>query len=76
MEGCSTILALPLGHVGTNMWFDREYAHQVVEPDRTRTMMQMGSPSLWLGFAGTGASLLKTKQRWWEDPDFLTTKKE
>ena len=76
LEGSSMILSLPLGQVGSSIWFDRKYSEQILEPDRVASMMKLGSPSLWLGFSGTGQSLLKTKQRWWEDPDFLTTKKE
>jgi uncharacterized ferredoxin-like protein len=71
LEGASFVLGLPIGPVGQHRWFDRKTWTKVLSYEQ-RTMTQMtGAPNLFFAFSGGGNPILKSKQRWWEDPTFM-----
>jgi uncharacterized ferredoxin-like protein len=76
LEGCSVVLGLPVGPVGQNRWFDREPWTKVINLEQ-RIMGQLaGAPNLFMAFSGGGRPVVKTKQRWWEDPTFMKVEKD
>lgn len=76
LEGCTFILGLPLGPVGTHRWFDRAPWAGVLNYEQ-RMMGQLGgAPNLFFAFSGGGKPILKTKPRWWEDPTFMKVEQD
>jgi uncharacterized ferredoxin-like protein len=76
LEGSSFVLGLPIGPVGQNRWFDRMPWTKVMNYEE-RIMTQMaGAPNLFMAFSGGGRTIIKTKQRWWEDPTFMKVEKD
>jgi len=73
LEGCSCILGLPLGPVGADIWFDRQSMVGAFDYEELTKRINAVSPNLRMAFTGGGNPLLKTKDRWWEDPVFLKT---
>lgn len=76
MEGCSFILALPLGTMGTDGWFDRKSWAGALDYQTRRSILRTGAPNLSMAFTGAGAPVIKSKQQWWEDPDFMKIEKD
>ena len=76
LEGASFILGMPIGPIGKNLWFDRE-AWKTALTFEQRMMTQMaGGPNLAMAFSGGGNPILKTKQRWWEDPTYMKVEQD
>jgi uncharacterized ferredoxin-like protein len=71
LEGCSCVLALPLGPLGADIWFDRQSMIGALDYEELIKRVNAVSPNLRMAFTGGGNPLLKTKDRWWEDPVFL-----
>ncbi len=76
LEDASYVLALPIGPVGQNLWFDREAWKEVLSFDQRMMMQVAGGPSLWMAFAGGGNPVIKTKPKWWEDPTFMKVEQD
>ena len=71
MEGCSFILGLPIGPLGQNLWFDREAWKDSLSFEQRMGGQMAGGPNLSMAFSGSGNAIMKTKQRWWEEPTFM-----
>ena len=71
LEGCSCILGLPLGPAGADIWFDRLCMIGAFDYEELNRRINSVSPNLRMAFTGGGNPLIKTKDRWWEDPVFL-----
>jgi uncharacterized ferredoxin-like protein len=76
LEGCSFVLALPLGPVGSDIWFDRQSWQGEADYQTLRQIVIRGGPNLAMGFTGGGPPIMKTKQRWWENPQFMKIEKD
>ena len=35
-----------------------------------------GAPNLFMAFSGSGNAVLKSKQRWWEDPTYMKVEQD
>ena len=71
LEDCSLILALPIGPVGTNRWFDRKTWNNILSYDQRMMVQLAGAPNLFMAFSGGGNPIVKTKSNWWDMPTFL-----
>ena len=71
LEGTSYILGLPIGPAGQNLWFDREAWKNTLSFEQRMNTQLAGGPNLAMAFSGGGNPILKTKQRWWEDPTYM-----
>ena len=76
LEGSSTVLALPIGPVGTYRWFDRETWLDELSRTQRMQIQLTGAPNLAMAFSGGGQPILKSKNNWWEDPTFLKAEKD
>jgi len=71
LDGSSFILGLPIGSTGSDIWFDRKHWQGELDYAALRRTVLAGAPNLAMAFSGGGKPIMKTKQRWWESPEFL-----
>ncbi|MBI5446578.1 MAG: hypothetical protein HY900_35845 [Deltaproteobacteria bacterium] len=76
LAGCSCALGLPVGPVGKDHWFDRKEMAGVRDYEALSQGLAETGPNLRMAFAGTGSPMVKTGQRWWENPTFHKVRAE
>jgi uncharacterized ferredoxin-like protein len=76
LEGCSIVLALPIGPVGSNRWFDRTTWNKHLNYEQRMMVQLAGAPNLSMAFSGGGKPVLKTKPNWWQDPTFVKVEQD
>ena len=76
LDGCSFVLGLPMGPLGSDIWFDRKHWQGELDYEALRQTVLAGAPNLAMAFAGGGNPIMKTKQRWWEAPDFMKVEQD
>lgn len=76
LDGCSTVMGLPIGPVGQHRWFDRMPWTKAFNYEQRNMVQMAGAPNLFMAFSGGGKPILKTKPRWWEDPTFMKVEED
>lgn len=76
LEGATFVLALPIGPVGQDHWFNRKTWKNVLGYEQRIRAQMAGAPNLFMAFSGSGNAVLKSKQRWWEDPTFMKVEQD
>jgi uncharacterized ferredoxin-like protein len=71
LEGSSFVLGLPMGPVGSDIWFDRKTWQGEIDYETQLKLTMAGAPNLYMAFTGGGAPIIKSKKRWWESPTFM-----
>ncbi len=71
LPGCSSILGLPLGPCRDMAWYTRETMNRKFSYEDYRAAMMRSNPSLFTAFPGGGNPQVKSRDQWWDSPEFF-----
>lgn len=72
LPDCSALIGIPIGPAGDLIYFSRAQNHKTAPRELQEQWLMQTSPTHWQAFPGSTKPCIKTKQRWWEEMDYVT----
>jgi uncharacterized ferredoxin-like protein len=71
LPDCSAVLGIPIGPPGDLLYFSRAQNLKTASDEKHREWLRQTSPTNWQAFPGSTKPCTKTKQDWWNNPEYV-----